>query len=148
MKRLDQMTYQELVELERQVKQYKVICKDRKNKDVTRMIMKDSFGNALYTRLCDQGAGVFEGDNNYVVWHKVDEVYKAVNLICDMTMENYKIFERYNVKRKDSDGRSVSYTKPYCNGYTIDSRDNDEYEQMVKEISDIIRSHMNIEEET
>lgn len=143
MKNLEQMDYNELVELKKLVERNMARAKGRLSKCDTREIMDSYFADRLFDRLRGEGLGVDEnrGDHIYnsVVQEKKELVVNAVGTICDITLGNYIVRESKNNRKYKPRGLTL-----YCNGSLISSVNNEAYKKMVEDISKIIASNMDV----
>lgn len=120
MKKLENMSYQELVELEKQITELKKQAEGRLSKGDTSHVMWEMFGNKIATRLMK------EGYSENVSYSAVHPMVSAVHKLCDMAYGNYKPLKSKKVK---------TMTVPSANGSMIMVDNPNGYEKLVSDIA-------------
>lgn len=120
MKNLENMSYQELVELEKQIADLKKKAKGRLTKDETTNIIYEMFGRKLVRRLEN------EGYSEEVSYHAFYPMVAAIHKLCDMTYGNYRPLKSKKVK---------TMTVPSTNGATIMVDDSEGYKKLACDIA-------------
>lgn len=120
MKKLENMSYQELVELEKQIADLKKEAKGRLTKGETTNIIYEMFGRKLVRRLEN------EGYSEEVSYHAFYPMVSAIHKLCDMTYGNYRPLKSKKVK---------TMTVPSTNGATIIVDDPEGYKKLACDIA-------------
>ncbi len=120
MKKLENMSYQELVELEKEIADLKKKAKGRLTKGETTNIIYEMFGRKLVYRLKN------EGYSEEVSYHAFHSTVAAIHKLCDMTYGNYRPLKSKKVK---------TMTVPSTNGATIMVDDPEGYKKLACDIA-------------
>lgn len=120
MKNLENMSYQELVELEKQIADLKKKAKGRLTKGETTNIIYEMFGRKLVYRLKK------EGYSEEVSYHAFYPMATAIHKLCDMTYGNYRPLKSKKVK---------TMIVPSTNGATIMVEDSEGYKKLACDIA-------------
>lgn len=139
MKNIELMSYQELVDLERKVKERKKYVKDNiiTKDDISGMLYELGYFDQLVDDLRKQGyidkytdsLGV---DKAYYFVRKTDH---AIFQLCDVVSGNYK-----PQKAKDH----TNDISPRVSGSLIESKDNELYKEMAFELGKIVKKYTDI----
>lgn len=120
MKKLENMNYQELVELEKQITELKKQAKGRLTKSETTNVIYEMFGRKIIYRLKQ------EGYSDEVSYHAFYPMVSAIHKLCDMTYGNYRPLKSKKVK---------TMTVPSTNGATILVDDPEGYKRLAYDIA-------------
>lgn len=140
MKNLDLMSYQELVDLERKIKERKKYVKENiitKN-DISDMIHKLNYFDPLVEDLRKKGynkdinGNLSDLDKAFYFVLKTDH---AIFQLCDVVSGNYK-----PQKAKDH----TNDISPRVSGSLIESKDNELYKEMALELGKVVKKYTDI----
>ena len=130
MKNIELMSYQELVDLERKVKERKKYVKENiiTKDDISGMLYELGYFDQLVDDLRKQG---------YVdkAFDFVRKTNHAIFQLCDVTSGNYK-----PQKAKDH----TNDISPKVSGSLIESKDNELYKEMALELGNVVKKYTDI----
>lgn len=140
MKNIELMSYQELVDLERKVKERKEYVKENiiTKDDISGMLYELGYFDQLVDDLREQGYADQYTDSKIVsdkAYSFVKKTDHAIFQLCDVVSGNYK-----PQKAKDH----TNDISPRVSGSLIESKDNELYKEMALELGNVVKKYTDI----